>query len=185
MQTQLISASETLTASPTTSATKEARAIGGVDGVPKLLLRLEGALVLLAGLAAWSHEGGSWPWFVGLFLVPDLSMLGYLHNPRIGAALYNAGHSYVLPGVLATLAITLGMHALLLAAILWVAHIGFDRLMGYGLKYETQFVDTHLGQVGRQSARRVLERPRRALASAPSRGAPRAARPRSHSDPQG
>ena len=122
--------------------------LGGVDGGPKLLLRLEGALVLLAGLAAWSHEGGSWPWFVGLFLVPDLSMLGYLHNPRTGAALYNAGHSYVLPGVLAALALMLGMHALLLAAILWVAHIGFDRLMGYGLKYETRFFDTHLGYAG-------------------------------------
>lgn len=160
MQSQLISASETFTASPTSSAT-EARVLGGVDGVPRLLLRLEGALVLLAGLAAWSHEGGSWPWFVGLFLVPDLSMLGYLHSPRIGAALYNAGHSYVLPGVLAALAITLGVHALLppakvvaltQAAILWVAHIGFDRLMGYGLKYETRFVDTHLGQVGRKAS---------------------------------
>lgn len=144
MQTKLISTSETFAASPI----PEARVLGGVDGVPKLLLRLEGALVLLAGLAAWSHEGGSWPWFVGLFLVPDLSMLGYLHSPRIGAALYNAGHSYVLPGVLAALAITLGMHALLLAAILWVAHIGFDRLMGYGLKYDTRFVDTHLGYAG-------------------------------------
>ena len=152
MQLKLTSASETFTASATspstTSPTTQARVLGGVDGIPKLLLRLEGALVLLAGLAAWSHEGGSWPWFVGLFLVPDLSMLGYLHNPRVGAALYNAGHSYVLPGALATLAITLGMHALLLAAILWVAHIGFDRLMGYGLKYETRFFDTHLGYAG-------------------------------------
>lgn len=147
MQAQLISASEAIPASRTTASTK-ARVLGGVDGGPKLLLRLEGALVLLAGLAAWSHEGGSWPWFVGLFLVPDLSMLGYLHNPRTGAALYNAGHSYVLPGVLAALALMLGMHALLLAAILWVAHIGFDRLMGYGLKYETRFFDTHLGYAG-------------------------------------
>jgi hypothetical protein len=127
--------------------------VGGVQGGPKLLLRLEGAAVFLAGLLAWSHEGGSWLHFALLFLVPDLSMLGYLHSPRIGALLYNTGHSYLLPFMLAGLGLLLSHHALLPAAILWGTHIGFDRLMGYGLKYPTRFFDTHLGYAGPRASK--------------------------------
>lgn len=143
----------TLTLEGTTTTTEPLvlqapRVRAGVQGGPKLLLRLEGAAVFLAGLLAWSHEGGSWLHFALLFLVPDLSMLGYLHGPRLGAALYNTGHSYLMPFALAALSFALGHHALLLGAILWGAHIGFDRMMGYGLKYATRFFDTHLGYAG-------------------------------------
>lgn len=123
--------------------------VGGARGVPRLVLRVEGALMFAAGLLAYAHLGGRWGWFAALFLVPDLSMLGYLLNPRVGAAAYNTGHSYAGPALLAAAAWALGAPSLLLGAAIWVAHIGADRALGYGLKYATAFGDTHLGRVGR------------------------------------
>lgn len=122
-----------------------------VTAAPRTLLRVEGFVMLAAGLVAWNHLGGTWGWFAALFLVPDLSMLGYLAGPRVGAATYNAGHALIGPLLLAaaSLLAPLQANAWLLAAALWVAHIGFDRLMGYGLKYDSSFFDTHLGRVGK------------------------------------
>lgn len=120
-------------------------------GAPQLLLRLEGAIVLGAALAAYAHQGGGWGVFAALFLVPDLSLLGYLAGPRIGAAVYNAGHSHAVPATLAAVAWLVVSPALLLGATIWVAHIGFDRMLGYGLKYASGFRDTHLGRVGHAS----------------------------------
>lgn len=122
---------------------------GGVRGVPRTLLRVEGALLFAAALVAYAHLGGRWGWFAALFLVPDLSLLGYLANPRVGAAVYNAGHSYAGPALLAAASVALGAPSLLLGAAIWIAHVGFDRALGYGLKYGTAFGDTHLGRVGR------------------------------------
>lgn len=95
--------------------------------------------VLLYGL-----NGASWLLFVLLFLVPDLSMLGYLSGPRTGATSYNLFHTYVLPGLLATFGILTGSPLLVSLALVWFAHIGFDRMVGFGLKYPTGFFDTHL-----------------------------------------
>lgn len=125
----------------------------GAVGGPRLLLRIEGALTLAAALLAYAHLGGSWVWFALLFLLPDLSMLGYLAGPRPGAAAYNAGHSHAAPALLAAASWALAAPALLLGAAIWAGHIGFDRMMGYGLKYSTAFGDTHLGRVGRPRAR--------------------------------
>ena len=130
------------------SDTRHEPFVGGVRGGPRLLLRLEGAVALAAALAAYAHLGGSWGWFAALFLVPDLSMLGYLAGPRLGAASYNAAHSYVGPALLALASLALSAPSLLLGVALWAAHVGFDRLLGYGLKYATAFGDTHLGRVG-------------------------------------
>lgn len=104
-------------------------------------------------LGAYAHLGGSWLVFALLFLTPDLSMLGYLVGPRIGAVAYNAGHSHLLPASLAALALVLGSQTALLGAVIWIAHIGFDRFAGYGLKYGSRFFDTHLGRVGRSGKR--------------------------------
>ena len=122
---------------------------GAVQGGVRQTLRLEAAALLAASLAAYAHLGGGWGLFALLFLVPDLSMLGYLAGPRIGALAYNAAHSYMTPVGLA--ALSLGLHAPHLAplALIWSAHIAFDRLLGYGLKYASAFGDTHLGRVGR------------------------------------
>ncbi|MBX3276122.1 MAG: DUF4260 domain-containing protein [Sandaracinaceae bacterium] len=126
---------------------------GAVRGAPRVLLRLEGAAVLVAASLAYAALGGSWGWFAALFLVPDLSMLGYLAGPRVGAALYDAGHSTLGPAILGALAYATGASALGLVALVWVAHVGFDRALGYGLKYATSFADTHLGRLGVGRAR--------------------------------
>ena len=83
-----------------------------------------------------------------LFLAPDLSFLAYLAGPRIGAAGYNLAHSYVGPIVIAALALLTGRPPV--AALIWAAHVGFDRALGYGLKYPTDFADTHLGRLARR-----------------------------------
>jgi hypothetical protein len=121
---------------------------GATLGAPRALLRLEGAAMLAVSVALYRQLGGSWGAFAALFLVPDLSMLGYLAGPRVGAALYNAGHTLVAPALLAALALAAGSHGALLAALIWTAHIGFDRAAGYGLKYGRGFGVTHLGAVG-------------------------------------
>jgi hypothetical protein len=133
------------------AAAPEAPATSGgfVVGAPKAILRLEGAAVLAASLAAYSRFGADWVLFAALFLVPDLSMLGYFAGRRIGAVSYNLAHSYVLPIALATAGIALSRHGLPALSLIWVAHIGFDRMLGYGLKYPTAFGHTHLGLVGK------------------------------------
>ena len=124
---------------------------GAVVGAPRLLLRLEGLAVL--ALAAWLYARGAHAWgrFALLFLTPDLSFIGYLAGPRVGAASYNALHSYVGPAILGGWALAAG-HAVsgtaAGVALVWAAHVGFDRALGYGLKYGTGFHATHLGELG-------------------------------------
>lgn len=122
---------------------------GAATGGVKILLRLEG-LTLFAGMvllyAVW---GGSWSVFALLFLVPDLSFLAYLANGRAGAGAYNAAHSYLAPGALMTLGFGFASPLTLSIAMIWLAHIGIDRALGYGLKYSAGFGFTHLGRIGR------------------------------------
>ncbi|MGO8801269.1 MAG: DUF4260 domain-containing protein [Roseiarcus sp.] len=121
-------------------------ALGAASGAPRRLLRLEGALALAASALAYAHVGGGWAMFAALFLVPDLFMLGYIGGPRIGAAVYNLGHATLAPAALAAYGLTQGQPLALEIALIWIAHIGFDRLLGYGLKYTTAFADTHLSR---------------------------------------
>lgn len=111
----------------------EGRTIGRV----RSLLRLEGLALLAAALFAYARLDGDWRLFALLFLAPDLSFAGYLSGPRAGAAFYNAAHSTI--GALALAAA--GRFGL---AAIWLAHIGFDRALGYGLKYPDAFRHTHL-----------------------------------------
>jgi hypothetical protein len=140
---------EALLSSPVRS---EARATGAVSGAPLTLLRLESAAALAGATVAYHALGGRWALFALLFLLPDLSMLGYLASRRVGATCYNAAHSYLGPALLAACGATLNAHVLLCVACIWAAHVGFDRLLGYGLKYGTSFGDTHLGLRGRRDA---------------------------------
>jgi hypothetical protein len=112
-----------------------------------LLQRLEGLAALALGIVAYAWLGQSWVIFAVLFLVPDFTMLGYLRSARFGALIYNLGHSYATPALLALVGLAVGPLAYGLAAI-WVAHIGADRLLGYGLKLES-FEATHLGPIGK------------------------------------
>jgi hypothetical protein len=111
---------------------------------PRLLLHLEGAAVLAVSVSAYHWSHGSWLLFVLLFLVPDLSMLGYVVNVRLGSLTYNTVHTYVGPLALAAYGFGLGHQMILRLSFIWIAHIGFDRMLGYGLKYPTRFKDTHL-----------------------------------------
>lgn len=109
-----------------------------------LTLRAEGLAILVVALAAYHLTGASWWIFAVLFLTPDLSMLGYLAGPRTGALCYNLVHSYVTVLAAGVILHVLSVpFALPLSAIL-VAHIGFDRALGFGLKRTTGFKDTHL-----------------------------------------
>lgn len=111
---------------------------------PALLLRLEGLTLLVAAVLAYRHLGGGvWP-FVILLLAPDVSMLGYALNVRVGAATYNAAHTVIVPLGLAAAALVTGQTLALPYVLIWIAHIGMDRVLGYGLKYPTHFQDTHL-----------------------------------------
>lgn len=85
--------------------------------------------------------------FAALFLAPDLFMMGYLFGGRPGAWIYNLGHTYVTVAVICSIGFLAHVPILTLVGLIWVGHIGFDRLLGYGLKYPAAFKDTHLGRV--------------------------------------
>ena len=111
---------------------------------PRLLLHLEGAAVLVFSVFAYRWNGGGWIQFALLFLVPDISMIGYVRNVRLGSIFYNAVHTYVGPFLLAGFSVAGRNQTWLQLALIWFAHIGLDRMLGYGLKYPTRFKDTHL-----------------------------------------
>jgi hypothetical protein len=124
---------------------------GAVSGGLRTLLRLEG-LTLFAGMtllyAVWD---GSWWVYAILFLLPDLSFAAYLWGPRLGAIVYNAAHSYMAPMSLMTTGFALSSPLVLSIAMIWLAHIGIDRALGYGLKYSKGFGFTHLGRIGKDA----------------------------------
>jgi hypothetical protein len=117
-----------------------------------LLMRLEGFAVAALSAMLYARTGASWWLFAALWLVPDLSMLGYLSRPCRGARIYNAGHTYLLPGLLATCALVLHKPVLLPYALIWINHLGVDRLLGYGLKYADGFGFTHLSSPKRRAS---------------------------------
>ena len=132
--------------------TPDTRAAAGVGGVPRLVLRAEGAAILLVAALLYDKTGSSWWTFAILFLAPDLSFLGYLAGPRVGAITYNVAHTLILPLLLAAAGMMLPAFTLVPLGLIWIAHIGLDRLLGYGLKYAAGFGYTHLGRIGRGSA---------------------------------
>lgn len=122
---------------------------GATMGGVRLVLRLEGLCVLMAASAAYSKFGVGWGTFALLFLTPDISFLGYLASQRAGAIGYNLAHSYIGAVACIVAGSVLSVPTLLSAGIIWCAHIGFDRALGYGLKYAKGFGFTHLGRIGR------------------------------------
>jgi hypothetical protein len=122
---------------------------GVVTGQPRRWLRLEGAAALAAGVGLYLQSGGHGLALLPLLLLVDVSMLGYLASPRIGAFTYNLAHNWALGIVVLGSGVALGAAPLELAGAVLLAHVGLDRLAGYGLKYPTSFGDTHLGHIGR------------------------------------
>jgi len=130
---------------------------GHVEGGVRRLLRAEGLALLAGAVALYWRVGGDGKQFAILFLSPDLSFAGYLAGPRIGAAAYNTMHSTLLPLLLLGAGIALGQPLALQVALIWLAHVGFDRALGYGLKYAAGFGFTHLGWLGKAQRRKSKE----------------------------
>ena len=122
---------------------------GFVYGGVRNALRLEAFAAFVTATAVYGWNGFPWPPFALLFLAPDLSMLAYFAGPRFGALAYNLAHSAALALALTLAGFFCGLHMVAAAGLIWIAHIGIDRALGYGLKYSTSFGDTHLGRIGR------------------------------------
>ena len=118
----------------------------------KNLLKLEELAEVLTAAVVFAHLPYAWWWLPALFLVPDLSMLGYLAGPRVGAFPYNVLHHKALGLGVGVAGWLLGQPPLLLAGTVLLFHSAFDRMLGYGLKYATNFKDTHLGHIVRSAA---------------------------------
>ena len=114
----------------------------------RVLLRAEGLAALVAAVVMYEKSGFGWGTFALFFLAPDLSLLGYLAGNRIGAIAYNVAHSYVGALGLFGAGMYLVSSELEVAGLIWCAHIGFDRTLGYGLKSAAGFAFTHLGRIG-------------------------------------
>ena len=112
-------------------------------------LKIEEVTMMLLAIWSFSLLNFSWWWFVGLFLVPDIGMLGYVINDKIGAITYNLFHHKGIAVVIGLIGIFIDSEWLQLAGIILFAHSSFDRILGYGLKYEKGFKFTHLGEIGK------------------------------------
>lgn len=129
--------------------------IGGVapacdEAVARGLLRWEGLAALVVALSVYQAQGYAWSSFAAWVLLPDVALLAYLTpSARLGMWAYNCTHSTVGPAALAACALALGNEPGVQAALIWFAHIGFDRALGYGLKGAHGFNQTHLGWIGR------------------------------------
>lgn len=111
---------------------------------PRRALRIEGIVVLVGASAIYSFLGGPLWLYALAFLVPDLSMVGYLGGRRLGSRTYNAAHTYVLSIAVVGVGLWTAIPLVTFLGAIWTAHIGFDRALGYGLKFPTGFGDTHL-----------------------------------------
>ena len=86
---------------------------------------------------------------IPFLLLPDLSMVGYLRGPRLGALTYNAIHNWAIGLAVLGVGLATDVVPVSIAGAILVAHVGMDRAAGYGLKLSTSFQDTHLGRIGR------------------------------------
>jgi Domain of unknown function (DUF4260) len=116
--------------------------------LPAAFLRLESLAVVVAAVALY-FDGDYAAWvFFAFLLAPDLSFAAYLAGPRVGAVVYNLAHTYAFPVALAAACLLTGDAGVpVQIALIWGAHIGLDRVLGFGLKYPTAFKDTHLGRI--------------------------------------
>jgi hypothetical protein len=120
-----------------------------VTGMPRALLRIEGAGIFAIAMVLYSRLGESWWLLAILFLAPDLAFLGYLAGARAGAVAYNSLHTVTGPILLALAGLFVPYEPAVAVALIWLAHCGVDRALGYGLKYQAGFGYTHLGRIGR------------------------------------
>ena len=123
---------------------------GTVVSGPRWWLRLDGLVLLAGALALFATTQEPW-WLVPVvILLPDLFMAGYVGGTRLGGFVYNLGHAYLLPAILSGIGLRSNSDILTALGMLWLGHIGMDRLAGYGLKYDDAFGHTHLGFIGKR-----------------------------------
>lgn len=121
-----------------------------VIGKPRIFLQVEGLVLFIASLSLFSATHQPW-WLVPVLLfVPDFFMIGYARSTQLGAMTYNIGHTYFLPASIALWGVHGHQRLVLAVGLIWLAHIGMDRLLGYGLKYDDNFKHTHLGSLMRK-----------------------------------
>jgi len=108
--------------------------------------RIEAAAMLAAALVAYGQLGFAWSTFALCFFLPDLSIAFYLAGPRLGGLAYNAAHCFAWPILLGAFWLLSDAPVALQAALVWSAHVAFDRALGWGLKYEQSFVHTDMGE---------------------------------------
>lgn len=111
--------------------------------------RLESAAFLIALIIQYIYIDGGWWTFALLLFAPDISMLGYIAGNKVGAFIYNLGHSFTLPILCSTIGYVTDHRWLHILGIIWLAHISLDRAAGYGLKDFDGFGHTHLGKIGK------------------------------------
>ncbi len=112
------------------------------------IVKIEELAMFLGGIFAFSFLNYEWWWFLVLFFVPDIGMLGYLYGNKTGAAIYNLLHHKGLAIAIGIAGIILSDEILQLTGIILFSHASFDRMLGYGLKYDKGFKFTHLGEIG-------------------------------------
>ncbi|WP_282085345.1 DUF4260 domain-containing protein [Aquimarina algiphila] len=117
----------------------------------KTTIQLEEIAMLGLGIYAFSLLPYSWWLFLALFLVPDIGMIGYVINSKFGALSYNIFHHKGLAIIIYGIGISIPNETLQLSGIILFVRSAFDRILGYGLKYEKGFKFTHLGEIGKKS----------------------------------
>jgi hypothetical protein len=111
--------------------------------MPRILLQSEGLALFVTAVLFYAHVRGNGLLFALLLFVPDAAMIGYIANPRLGSITYNVVHTLTAPTLFGLVALAAGWQLGVWLALIWLAHIGMDRALGYGLKYPTAFRDTH------------------------------------------
>ena len=113
------------------------------------ILKSEALAFFVVAVWAYFLIGASWWLFLIFLLVPDVFMVGYMRNSKFGALVYNVGHTYVTPALLFGFFLLSHKFVLLPISLIWIAHISMDRVLGFGLKLDSGFKDTHLGRIGK------------------------------------
>lgn len=108
------------------------------------LIKAEGFMFATLGAVLYFSNGYSWLLFLLLLFLPDVSMIGYAAGSKTGAYVYNAAHTYILPLLLLLSGYLLSLEWPVIISLIWIVHIGLDRMLGYGLKYTSGFKDTHI-----------------------------------------
>lgn len=115
----------------------------------KTIIKLEELGLFILGIYFFSQLNYGWGWFLGLILVPDFSMIGYVFGDKFGALCYNVVHHRGIAIAVYLVGIYFSNTEIQLSGVILFAHSSMDRLFGYGLKYESGFKFTHLGEIGK------------------------------------